>query len=212
MGISSISLHLLQLFVTLCLPADFFIDQKSYWNLLRWVWIPYRQIPIWVELLLVTDQKSIFSSTNFIQFNLMWNELLSSGKVESGVVSIGDKIKVLSLDGTPLVNEAKVTKLFYLEGLQRVDVERAYAGLLRDFIVNFILLAYIIISYNFAGWLVWKLFDFLFCRWNSFSSWLRSRCIGDCVQLGSFRTGEDNPHFTSCHFHVLRSQWLASAR
>lgn len=66
-------------------------------------------------------------------------------------MSIGDKIKVLSLDGTPLVNEAKVTKLFYLEGLQRVDVERAYAGLLRDFIVNFILLAYIIISYNFAG-------------------------------------------------------------
>ena len=51
-----------------------------------------------------------------------------TGKVESGKVSIGDKIKVMSRDGKPLFPESKVTKLFYLEGLKKVDVDVAYAG------------------------------------------------------------------------------------
>ena len=36
------------------------------------------------------------------------------GKVESGVVSIGDKIKVLSPDGKTLVSDAKVTTYTYI--------------------------------------------------------------------------------------------------
>jgi len=51
-----------------------------------------------------------------------------TGKVESGKVSIGDKIKVISREGKPLFPETKVTKLFYLEGLKKVDVDHAYAG------------------------------------------------------------------------------------
>jgi GTP-binding protein len=51
-----------------------------------------------------------------------------TGKVESGQVSIGDRIKVLNREGEQQALESKVTKLFYLEGLKRVDVEHAYAG------------------------------------------------------------------------------------
>jgi GTP-binding protein len=51
-----------------------------------------------------------------------------TGKVERGKVSIGDRIKVVSVDGKVLYPESKVTKLFYLEGLRRVDVEHAFAG------------------------------------------------------------------------------------
>ena len=51
-----------------------------------------------------------------------------TGKVESGKVSLGDKLKVMSRDGTVVQAEAKVSKLFYLEGLSRVDVDHAYAG------------------------------------------------------------------------------------
>lgn len=51
-----------------------------------------------------------------------------TGKVEHGQISIGDKIKVMNREGAVTESEAKVTKLFYLEGLQRVDVEHAYAG------------------------------------------------------------------------------------
>ena len=46
-----------------------------------------------------------------------------TGKVEGGVINIGDKIKVMNTKVDP-----KVTKLFYLEGLTRVDVTKAYAG------------------------------------------------------------------------------------
>lgn len=52
---------------------------------------------------------------------------ICTGKVESGTVSLGDKIKVLNAAGVPS-GETKVTKLFYLEGLKRVDVETANAG------------------------------------------------------------------------------------
>lgn len=51
-----------------------------------------------------------------------------TGKVESGVVRVGDKVCVRNSEGEILQGEAKVTKLFYLEGLQRVDVEQASAG------------------------------------------------------------------------------------
>ena len=60
-----------------------------------------------------------------------------TGKVESGRVRIGDKIKVLSAaqgqggekEGAGGAGpESKVTKLFYLEGLTRRDVEEARAG------------------------------------------------------------------------------------
>jgi GTP-binding protein len=43
-------------------------------------------------------------------------------------VRIGDRIKVLSMDGGQLFPESKVTKLFYMEGLKRVDVTVAHAG------------------------------------------------------------------------------------
>ena len=51
-----------------------------------------------------------------------------AGKVERGQVAVGDRIKVLSREGGIMGPEGKVTKLFFMEGLQRVDVDRAYAG------------------------------------------------------------------------------------
>lgn len=51
-----------------------------------------------------------------------------TGKVESGEIAIGDTIKVLNAEGAVTETEAKVTKLFYLQGLNRVDVERSYSG------------------------------------------------------------------------------------
>lgn len=51
-----------------------------------------------------------------------------TGKVETGTVSIGDSIHVLSRDGIKLGEDSKVTKLFYQRGLERVFVEKAYAG------------------------------------------------------------------------------------
>lgn len=51
-----------------------------------------------------------------------------TGKVESGTVTIGDPIHVLSRDGVKLGEDSKVTKLFYQRGLERVFVDTAYAG------------------------------------------------------------------------------------
>jgi GTP-binding protein len=51
-----------------------------------------------------------------------------TGKVEAGSISVGDRIKVLDNASAMVGSEAKVTKLFYLEGLARVDVTTAYAG------------------------------------------------------------------------------------
>jgi GTP-binding protein len=51
-----------------------------------------------------------------------------TGKVETGTISIGDPIHVLARDGTPFGIETKVTKLFYQQGMERVFVEKAYAG------------------------------------------------------------------------------------
>ena len=66
-----------------------------------------------------------------------------TGKVEYGTVRLGDRIKVLKSDNNNNNDdekdnnnnnnnnngkEGKVTKLFYLQGLNRVDVDIAYAG------------------------------------------------------------------------------------
>ena len=51
-----------------------------------------------------------------------------TGKVETGTVAIGDPIKVLSVDGVTSEQDLKVTKLFYLQGLNRVDVEKSFSG------------------------------------------------------------------------------------
>lgn len=51
-----------------------------------------------------------------------------TGKVETGTISIGDPIHVLSRDGAKLGVDSKVTKLFYQQGMERVFVDHAYAG------------------------------------------------------------------------------------
>lgn len=51
-----------------------------------------------------------------------------TGKVEFGTVKVGDKIKVLNAKDEQQGAESKVTKMFYLEGLTRVEVEEAHAG------------------------------------------------------------------------------------
>ena len=74
------------------------------------------------------DMSAPFSmSVNTIQSDLHLGRIVT-GKVESGSISIGEKLKVLSREGDVLASEAKCTKLFYLEGLTRVDVMRAHAG------------------------------------------------------------------------------------
>ena len=66
-------------------------------------------------------------SVNTIQTDFHLGRIVT-GRVESGTVKIGDRIKVLGTDGRLLFPESKVTKLFYLEGLKRVDVNTASAG------------------------------------------------------------------------------------
>ncbi len=66
-------------------------------------------------------------SVNTIQTDYHLGRIVT-GKVETGKVALGDRIKVLSREGKLLFPESKVTKLFFLEGLKRVDVEAAYAG------------------------------------------------------------------------------------
>jgi len=64
---------------------------------------------------------------NTIQTDTFLGRIVT-GRVETGKVSLGDKVKVMNREGQVTENEVKVTKLFYLEGLQRVDVEHAHAG------------------------------------------------------------------------------------
>ena len=66
-------------------------------------------------------------SVNTIQTDNHLGRIVT-GKIETGKVTIGDRIKVISREGKPLLSESKVSKLFYLEGLKRVDVDTAYAG------------------------------------------------------------------------------------
>jgi GTP-binding protein len=66
-------------------------------------------------------------SVNTIQTDNHLGRIVT-GKIESGVVKVGDRIKVMSRDGNILFPESRCTKLFYLQGLNRVDVEEAHAG------------------------------------------------------------------------------------
>jgi GTP-binding protein len=66
-------------------------------------------------------------SVNSIQTDYHLGRIVT-GKVETGSIKLGDRLKVLNLDGKQMYPESKVTKLFFLEGLKRVDVEAAYAG------------------------------------------------------------------------------------
>lgn len=75
-----------------------------------------------------SDISAPFSlSVNTIQTDNHLGRIVT-GKIESGTVTIGDRIKVLDIHGNETLKESKVTKLFYLQGLKRVDVEVAYAG------------------------------------------------------------------------------------
>ncbi|RYH04650.1 GTP-binding protein [archaeon] len=66
-------------------------------------------------------------SVNTIQTDLHLGRVVT-GKVETGSIGLGDPLKVFSRDGQIVQSVGKVTKLFFLEGLKRVDVTRAYAG------------------------------------------------------------------------------------
>ena len=71
--------------------------------------------------------KGFALSVNTIQSDNHLGRIVT-GKIEAGTISLGDKIKVLDRTGKQLGMESKVTKLFYFEGLNRVDVDKAYAG------------------------------------------------------------------------------------
>lgn len=66
-------------------------------------------------------------SVNTIQTDNHLGRIVT-GKIESGVIKVGDKIKVMNRDGVLVASETRCTKLFYLQGLARVDVEVAHAG------------------------------------------------------------------------------------
>lgn len=72
-------------------------------------------------------QEPFALSVNTISKDLHLGRVVT-GKVEAGSINVGDKIKVLDKENNQLGTESKVTKLFYLEGLSRVDVQSAYAG------------------------------------------------------------------------------------
>lgn len=72
-------------------------------------------------------QKPFTLSVNTIQTDSYLGRIVT-GKVESGQISVGDTIKVMNCEGVIMQSETKVSKLFYLEGLLRVDVTTAYAG------------------------------------------------------------------------------------
>lgn len=74
-----------------------------------------------------TVSKPFALSVNTIQSDNHLGRIVT-GRVESGTIKVGDKIKVLSREGQLLFPESKCTKLFYLRGLQRVDVEESRAG------------------------------------------------------------------------------------
>ena len=53
---------------------------------------------------------------------------LGIGRVERGTVRVGDQVALLALDPTQRAQNARVTKLFANEGLERVEVPEATAG------------------------------------------------------------------------------------
>jgi len=91
------------------------------------------------ELLdLIIDQFPAASTSEKLEqpFGLSVNTLskdnhlgrIVTGKVETGQIKVGDRIKVLNIDGEQSGMESKVTKLFFMAGLQRVEVAAAQAG------------------------------------------------------------------------------------
>ena len=53
---------------------------------------------------------------------------LGIGRIERGTVNVGQQVTLLPLDPAMKVEQAKVTKLFGYEGLERVELETASAG------------------------------------------------------------------------------------
>src|SRR5665647_3407223 len=53
---------------------------------------------------------------------------LGIGRIERGTVNLGQQVTLLPLDPAMKVEQAKVTKLFGYEGLERVELETASAG------------------------------------------------------------------------------------
>ncbi len=52
---------------------------------------------------------------------------LAIGRIERGTVRVGEQVSLLSI-GLTSVQQARVTKLFVYEGLERIEVEEAFAG------------------------------------------------------------------------------------
>ena len=53
---------------------------------------------------------------------------LAVGRIERGVVRVGDTVALLPIEGVPGVETARVTKLYTHEGLERIEVNEATAG------------------------------------------------------------------------------------
>jgi GTP-binding protein len=53
---------------------------------------------------------------------------LAIGRIERGIVHVGDTVALLPLDPTKPIESSKVTRLYTHDGLDRVEVERAVAG------------------------------------------------------------------------------------
>jgi GTP-binding protein len=53
---------------------------------------------------------------------------MAIGRVERGTVHVGDQVMLLPLDPTQKADQARVTKLFAFEGLERAEVSQASAG------------------------------------------------------------------------------------
>jgi GTP-binding protein len=53
---------------------------------------------------------------------------LAIGRIERGTVRVGDPVALLPLEPTRAAERARVTKLYGIEGLDRVEIEAATAG------------------------------------------------------------------------------------
>jgi GTP-binding protein len=53
---------------------------------------------------------------------------LGIGRIERGTAKVGDRVALLPLDPNQKAEEAKITKLFMFEGLDRIEVQSADAG------------------------------------------------------------------------------------
>jgi GTP-binding protein len=53
---------------------------------------------------------------------------LGIGRIERGTAKVGDRVALLPLDPNQKADEARITKLFMFEGLDRVEVQSADAG------------------------------------------------------------------------------------